>query len=601
MVEPAMPPSTPAEPTGLRVSPPDLAGRGEPSFRIATPHLEAEVRVRGYVSGVAGGTLLDRATGTRDLGHGLDVVDFLLEPGSDAGDPALPAGQRYHWGDLVHGAVPKRYVELPQICTRAALEHPLEHEALVDPAGRWAALRLRYRYREAARGRRPGSCWEQTLVFPAGTRYFLGADRVTSANDVEALILRTALPGHVRLDRGHGLAAVYLSYVAGAGPVGPGGEGSVIAGAAFRPEAPFPPDARYFYRRLGAPGAPGRGRAGPPPRRMIRAYQVRLPDGRPGPWLAGMTLAPDAVYEGWCHVRAAPAGARPYLCLIQEIGGRPGRRGAAFGAAYVIGWFDTLEAAAAVYDRYRGTTALDAGPGGWSLRRRAAVAAETEPHRAPPAAPAVLGAELGRHGQRLVAGVATGGLEDPAAWPAAGRQVLEAARPPGAQGRRRPCAAGSPLGRTRPRRSGPGPGRLVAQVAQRHQGQRGRHDLPLGVDRAAAVQAAVAQLAAQGMGGPPFGAAATGDGVDVRVEDQRPPASARRAELDHEVRTRLGRAARGSPASTKPGVARKASSGSGTSRAGRPSARTRSAGVRGDCAGRRSWHGGASLRDSQAG
>jgi hypothetical protein len=365
MTDPAMSASAPS---GVRVTPPDLTGNGEPSFRFDTARLGAEVRLRGYVSGVAGGTFLDRATGARDLGHGLDVVDFLLEPGSDAGDPTLPAAQRYHWGDLVHGAIPKRYVELPQICTRAAQEHSLEHEALIDPAGGWAGLRLWYRYREATRGRRPGSRWEQTLVFPAGTRYFLGADRVTSANDVEALILRTDLPGHVRFDRGQGVAAVYLSYVDGAGPAGPGDEGSVIPTAAFRPEAPFPPDARYHYRRLGAPGAPGRGRAAPPPRRMIRAYRVRLPGGRPGPWLAGMALAPEAVYEGWCHVRAAAAGASPYICLIQEIGGRPVRRGESFGAAYVIGWSDTLEAAAAVYDRHRGATALDVGPGGWSLR-----------------------------------------------------------------------------------------------------------------------------------------------------------------------------------------------------------------------------------------
>ena len=45
--------------------------------------VEAVVRKKGYVSGVAGGSLLDRETGFRDLGYGLDIVDWLMEPGSE--------------------------------------------------------------------------------------------------------------------------------------------------------------------------------------------------------------------------------------------------------------------------------------------------------------------------------------------------------------------------------------------------------------------------------------------------------------------------------------------------------------------------------------
>ncbi len=57
-----------------------------PIISIETDRLLAEVHTEGYVSGVKSGTLVDKATGARDLGHGLDIVDFLLEPKWD--DPA---------------------------------------------------------------------------------------------------------------------------------------------------------------------------------------------------------------------------------------------------------------------------------------------------------------------------------------------------------------------------------------------------------------------------------------------------------------------------------------------------------------------------------
>jgi hypothetical protein len=52
-------------------------------IQITTGDLEAVVRKRGYVTGVAGGSFLDRATGFRDAGFGLDIVDWIMEPGSD--------------------------------------------------------------------------------------------------------------------------------------------------------------------------------------------------------------------------------------------------------------------------------------------------------------------------------------------------------------------------------------------------------------------------------------------------------------------------------------------------------------------------------------
>src|SRR5437773_1559791 len=81
---------------------------------IESDRYRAEIATRGYVSGVAGGSFLDKKTGARDLGHGLSVVDFLLEPAPD-GQPA-PKGQ-YEIGNLYHGNLRKRYVEGPQICT----------------------------------------------------------------------------------------------------------------------------------------------------------------------------------------------------------------------------------------------------------------------------------------------------------------------------------------------------------------------------------------------------------------------------------------------------------------------------------------------------
>ena len=50
---------------------------------IETSRLNAEIHTTGYVSGIAGGRLVDKMTGARDLGFGLDIVDFLLEPVAD--------------------------------------------------------------------------------------------------------------------------------------------------------------------------------------------------------------------------------------------------------------------------------------------------------------------------------------------------------------------------------------------------------------------------------------------------------------------------------------------------------------------------------------
>ena len=55
--------------------------RGDGFLSIDTDTLQARINSRGYVSGITGGSLLDKTTGARDLGHGLCVMDFLLAPG----------------------------------------------------------------------------------------------------------------------------------------------------------------------------------------------------------------------------------------------------------------------------------------------------------------------------------------------------------------------------------------------------------------------------------------------------------------------------------------------------------------------------------------
>jgi hypothetical protein len=290
---------------------------------IETDAIEARVRTKGYVSGVAAGSLLDKKTGARDLGFGLHVMDFLMAPGwRDDGYPR----------DLkVHGDLPKHYVEGPQICTRAR-----ELKPEVVRGKDFAALRLRYTFREPGKGYRAGSTWEQTLVFLPGVRYFLCCERITSANDVDGLFYRIDMPGHLRHKGGDSFVQVYLSYL-----------GRPVPAAAFAED--FGPDAKFLYRR-------GHDKV---PDRMIRAYQVRL-RGKPGPWLAGMTLDPADVSEAWCHQRG-------YVCFIEELHGHRTRAGETIGAAYVVGWFDDVSEMERVYDRYRGKHAIVLRPDGFRL------------------------------------------------------------------------------------------------------------------------------------------------------------------------------------------------------------------------------------------
>jgi hypothetical protein len=304
-------------------------------IRIAGDALEASIRKKGYVSGVEGGSLVDVKTGARDLGHGLDIVDWIMEAGSDeAYRDQLPGDLPYRFNNLYHGKRPKRSIEGPQICTRAKQLHPT-----VIQGRDFIAIKQDHTYTLAAPGKKSGSKWEQTIVFPAGKRYFISADRITSKNAGD-LFLRIDMPGHIKHKSGDTFSEVYLSYH------------GKIAPKEFAKD--FAPDDRFLYTREG----------GKPPKRFIRAYHIRDPKtGKDGPWLAGMTLDPSVVSEAWCHQRG-------YVCMIEEIGGEAVKAGDVFGAAFIVGYFDSIEEMERVYDEYAGHRGLTATKSGWKLTKR---------------------------------------------------------------------------------------------------------------------------------------------------------------------------------------------------------------------------------------
>ena len=304
-------------------------------IRIETPELSATVRKADYVTGVAGGSLLDRKTGFRDVGFGLDIVDWIMEPGSDkAYRDKLDKELVYNYDNSYHGKRAKRSIEGPQICTQVPRLKP---ELIVGAD--FAAVRQSYRYTTAAPGKKTGSKWTQVMVFPKGKRYFLSMDRIDAVNDSDAMFLRLDMPGHIKHNKGDTFSEIYLSY-----------HGTIPAKEFL---ADFMPEEKFHYLRE-------RDKA---PERFIRAYRVRdLKTGKAGPWLAGMTLEPSVVYEAWCHQRG-------YVCMIEEFGGRPIKAGQSFSAAFVVGWFDSVEEMHQVYDQYKGHTGLVVTKDGWRLTK----------------------------------------------------------------------------------------------------------------------------------------------------------------------------------------------------------------------------------------
>jgi len=304
-------------------------------IRLSTPMLEATIRKRGYVTGVYRQTFLDKKTGFRDAGFGLDIADWIMEPGSDEAyrdklDPELI----YRFGNPYHGKRQKRSIEGPQICTRAKILKPE-----VIRGKDFIAVKQTFQYRTAAPGKKTGSIWTQWLVFPNNTRYFISMDRIDAVNSSDAMFLRLDMPGHIRHKQGDTFSQIYLSYY------------GKIPASAFAEN--FAPDEKFNYRR-------DRDKL---PQRFIRGYQLRDPKtGKTGPWLAGMTLEPSVVHEAWCHQRG-------YVCMIEEFGGRPIKAGESFSAAFIVGYFDSIDEMNEVYDRYKGHTGLEVTKDGWRLTK----------------------------------------------------------------------------------------------------------------------------------------------------------------------------------------------------------------------------------------
>ncbi len=307
-----------AEPKMIRVAETDAY------IQIDTDALQARIRKKGYVSGIEKEAFVDKKTGARDLGFGLHIMDFLMAPGWR--DDGYPRDAK------IHGNLPKHYVEGPQICTQAK---ELKPEILKGDD--FVAVRQRYTFHERGKGYKAGSTWEQTLVFQPGVRWFFSAERITSVNDVDNLFYRIDMPGHIRHQGGDNFTQIYLSYL-----------DKPIPASEFKDN--FGPDEKFLYQR----------KKNKVPERMIRAYQVKR-EGKPGPWLAGMTLDPAEVSEAWCHQRG-------YVCLIEEIYGNHVKAGQTIGAAYIVGWFDSIDEMKRVYDRYKGKRAIAIEKGRFRLK-----------------------------------------------------------------------------------------------------------------------------------------------------------------------------------------------------------------------------------------
>ncbi|MGE0608307.1 MAG: hypothetical protein AB7O62_14515 [Pirellulales bacterium] len=330
---------------GCWLAPPKPAAAGEYEvsnddefIKIATPTLEAAIRKKGYVSGVAAGSLLDKKTGFRDIGFGLDIVDWIMEPGSDEAyreelkqtNPEIV----YEFNNKYHGKIAKRSIEGPQICTQAKQLDPR-----VVLGNDFVAVTMDYKYKTAAPGKQVGSCWSQQIVFPQGQRYFVSSDKVESVNSSPAMFQRLDMPGHIKHNKGDTFSEVYLSY-----------HGIVPAEEFFDD---FAPDDKFLYRR----------QEGKIPERFIRGYHLRDPQtGKAGPWLAALVLDPAVVSEAWCHQRG-------YICMILEYGGRPVKAGESFGAAWIVGYFDSIDEMNQVYDQYRDHTGLKVDTTGWKLTK----------------------------------------------------------------------------------------------------------------------------------------------------------------------------------------------------------------------------------------
>ena len=352
--EPRM--SSAGDDSWLRVS------EDERAIKIETDKLEAVIPKKNpkqWMTGIEKGSFLDKTTGFREVGDGLMVIDWLMEPGSDEayGDQVFAKDGhgvgRYVWhtneteparkdyAANAHGTSHrKRMIEGPQLCHRMK---PVQPEVIRGKD--FVAVQTTYKFEYAAPGRKAGSRWTQLIVFPKGARYFVLMDKIDSVNDSPEMFLRNDTPGCVRHDKGDTFSEMYLSYLSGP-------KGLRIPSSEFF--TPFPPDLKFGYRRD----------THRTPEHFIRAYHLRdKKTGKDGPWLAGLTLEPSVVYEAWCSQRLN----NNIIVMIEEIHGKPVKAGDSFSAAHIVGYFDTIDAMHEVYGRNKGHTGVTADASGWRL------------------------------------------------------------------------------------------------------------------------------------------------------------------------------------------------------------------------------------------
>lgn len=333
------------------------------AIKVETDMIEAVIpknNPKHWMTGIEKGTFLDKKTGFREVGDGLMVIDWLMEPGSDAEwskDVFTADGNgvgRYTWYEnetdperreyclMAHGSSHrKRMIEGPQLCHRMK---PVQPEIIHGQD--FVAVKTTYKFEYAAPGRKPGSQWTQLIVFPVGVRYFLLMDKIDSVNSSPEMFLRNDTPGCVRHEKGDTFSEIYLSYLSGP-------KGIRIPSSEFF--APFPPDLKFGYRRD----------THQLPDTFIRAYHLRNKEtGAAGPWLAGLTLDPSIVYEAWCSQR--PGG---IIVMIEEINGKPVNAGESFSAAHIVGYFDDINQMHELYEQNKGNTKLTANTSGWKLEK----------------------------------------------------------------------------------------------------------------------------------------------------------------------------------------------------------------------------------------
>ncbi len=331
------------------------------AIKIETDKLEAVIpknNPKQWMTGIEKQSFVDKATGFREVGDGLMVIDWLMEPGSDEAwadkvfaadgngvgrytwhtNPADAARQSYAL--MAHGSNNrKRMIEGPQLCHRMK---PVQPQVIRGKD--FVAVKTQYKFEYAAPGRKTGSGWTQLIVFPKGQRYFLLMDKIDSVNDSPEMILRNDTPGCIRHIKGDTFSEVYLSYLSGP-------KGVRIPSSEFF--TPFPPDLKFGYRRD----------THKTPETFIRAYHLKdKATGKDGPWLAGLTLDPSVVYEAWASQRPGDI-----IVMIEEIHGKPTKAGDSFSAAHIVGYFDNIDEMHKVYDQNKGHTALQADASGWKL------------------------------------------------------------------------------------------------------------------------------------------------------------------------------------------------------------------------------------------